>query len=270
MPVDLASPKHRSVSQLESYSDCGIRYKLERIDKVPQSDAWWNVGGTSVHYAIEQYEKKRAEGETLSVEDTQKIYANKLEELSPTEADEWLMGWRKASKGKEDKEWWIEHGEDMVFRYVQAAETRTYEILRDPIGNPIVEWVFDLDVDGIIVRGYINQAFLSSNGSAVLVRDVKAGKSTPSDSLQTAMYGWALRKILNADVRWGSYWMARKGEQTPPIDLLARHPWEEIVYRVHTMDKAENAGIYLPRVSSFCISCSVKDYCPAQGNGSWT
>lgn len=50
-------PVHISYSQLTTYLDCGWKYYLSRIQKVPESGSWWLVGGSSVHEATEVFDK---------------------------------------------------------------------------------------------------------------------------------------------------------------------------------------------------------------------
>jgi hypothetical protein len=46
---------HRSYSQLHSWLECGMAYRLERIDKVPCRPGVWLPAGTAVHRCIEEY-----------------------------------------------------------------------------------------------------------------------------------------------------------------------------------------------------------------------
>src|SRR5687768_12146325 len=50
------SVPHRSVSQLNSYFGCGLRYAFERRYRLPQSPAAWSIQGVAVHKAIEHWE----------------------------------------------------------------------------------------------------------------------------------------------------------------------------------------------------------------------
>jgi hypothetical protein len=48
---------HRSFSSMTSWIRCGKAWQLERDLKVPSQPAWWFVGGTSFHLAVERYLK---------------------------------------------------------------------------------------------------------------------------------------------------------------------------------------------------------------------
>lgn len=46
---------HRSFSSFTSWVRCGKSWQLEREIKAPQSPAWYFVGGSAFHEAVEKY-----------------------------------------------------------------------------------------------------------------------------------------------------------------------------------------------------------------------
>lgn len=48
---------HRSFSSFTSWLRCGKAWQLERMFEAPQTPAWYFIGGSSFHEAIEQYLK---------------------------------------------------------------------------------------------------------------------------------------------------------------------------------------------------------------------
>jgi hypothetical protein len=53
---------HRSFSSFTSWMKCGKAWQLERELKVPSEPAWWFVGGSSFHLAVETYLKDKLNG----------------------------------------------------------------------------------------------------------------------------------------------------------------------------------------------------------------
>lgn len=49
-------PVHISYSSLTTWLDCGWKYYLSRIEKIPEKPAWYFVGGSAVHAATEKYD----------------------------------------------------------------------------------------------------------------------------------------------------------------------------------------------------------------------
>lgn len=53
--MDTTTVAHRSFSQFTSWLKCGKAYQLERVLEAPTMPAWYLVGGSAVHSAIETY-----------------------------------------------------------------------------------------------------------------------------------------------------------------------------------------------------------------------
>lgn len=52
------SPAHISHSQYSDYLRCGKAYQLKRILGLPESPAWWSIGGKGVHAATEAFDRE--------------------------------------------------------------------------------------------------------------------------------------------------------------------------------------------------------------------
>jgi len=51
-------PEHISYSSLTEWLSCGWKYYLSRIKKYQELPAWWFFGGSAVHRATEEYDRK--------------------------------------------------------------------------------------------------------------------------------------------------------------------------------------------------------------------
>ena len=140
--------------------------------------------------------------------------------------------------------------------------------------GPMIEYAYSRKVDGptgsLTVEGVIDRAYRCSDGS-LLVVDLKTGRSQP-DAAQLGEYAWALVEMLGGrapgftpPVIRGVFYDARKGLFTDPVDLLDAHPFDEYAYRYHAAQATRQMGVYLPRKSSYCVSCSVRWACPVGG-----
>jgi hypothetical protein len=213
--------------------------------------------------------------------------------------------WRASKQGKEGYDFWRVEGEHMLVTYVAMRERTTRQALsagqrvrrlwRDQATRsydepvPAVELPFELAVAGpqgtLKVVGILDQAWMTyhyDNGMAadLLLVDLKSGSKMPDDTAQLAVQAWGLvaklaPEAFNDDPRaaadllpgriLGMFYDARKGVYTPEVDLLALHPWEEVVYRFHAAEALRRTRAYLPRRSSFCGGCPVRYACPVGG-----
>lgn len=273
---------HRSVSQITAAADCGIKLALYREPE--DRPAWWFVAGTVLHTAIEAYERGIIAGEGSWVTAREAwnptFYAEieRVREATGVPTDRW----RAARGGAEGYDWWRVEGEQMLARYMDWSHKRHaagWSILT--IGDaPVLEYPFRLDVQGIPVDGFIDQAWTEAVGyngeqvGKVEIIDLKFGSSRPDDRFQLGVYAHAVVLALAAFTAGpgagpvptigGAYYLGRKGELYGQADdLRAVVPWDDVVHRTLVTDAMDRSGLYLPRRSSFCNSCGVRDLCPA-------
>lgn len=53
------APVSRSYSSFTSWLSCGKSWQLARVVKVPETPAWYLVGGSAVHSATEAEDRQR-------------------------------------------------------------------------------------------------------------------------------------------------------------------------------------------------------------------
>lgn len=267
---------HRSVSQLEAYGECGMRYLLQRVRGIPEVPAVWTVGGQAFHSTVEEFERAALEGITFwTPGDARVRFQMHFDGMMLEQENATQVGreeWRVANKGKETVEWWREAGADMAYDYVahNPPAEREWQTLVMPDGRPVIEYEFSLPLPGVAVpvKGYIDHARRYRNGDIVVV-DYKTGSRAPTSTFQLLTYAEALSAELapfGLRVTWGGYWLARRAELAT-VDLEERHRPGGLAYQYGTMDRAERAGLYLAQPSPFCGGCGVKAQCPVKGQG---
>lgn len=269
---------HRSHSQITGFEECGVRYVLSDRERVPQ---WWNVGGNAVHGAIETINRVTQRKGVMPADalddDTSQLWDGIFKEA--VAETEYLSGvpheaWRAASRGAEAYDWWRVEGELMVGRWVEYLRRR----YSDGWTIHAIEQEYRLPVDGVPVPVLciLDAVFVYDADQEPMyeIVDIKAGKSAPREGFQIGgLYHWALWHGLNVqdperhqapdapDVAQ-SFWVARQADPVNQTIEIVTTPWPEVVHRVSMMDRAERAGLYVPRPSNFCGSCAVNDLCP--------
>lgn len=274
------------MSQVTSFTQCGMRYRLERRDGVPQPPAWWNVAGHAFHETIREWETQAAGILPLGAADMPSPdaaaarFAHHLAEQTAETVlrsgigpHHWRVGGKVSQQypNKEDRTWWLDKGPEMVAQYVLAQQGRDTEVYRLADGQTLaLELGFMLRLDGLPpLKGYIDQVLYDPRRDAVLIRDLKSGSSFPVDSLQLKVYRLALEDCFGVTAAqwWGDFWRARKGEPTKGVRMTDRAAVErEVRYRVSVMDESERRGLYAPNPGNNCSSCGVRALCPAMSD----
>jgi putative RecB family exonuclease len=253
--------EHRSVSQINQYNRCPYAYKLARIDKVWQRPAAWLAQGSAVHEAAEAWEKS---GRTMTLEAAQDVfrdsYATHITEACETAPN--FEVWFKSGPygGEVDIERRYGIGLEQVGKYIDWYTNHPDEVIWiAPDGTPGIELGFDIDLDGVPVRGFIDAVI--TDGENVIVRDNKTGNQ-PGDDFQLGTYAVALAEQFGVPApQVGDYFMCRPGKPTYPYQLT---DWnrQSVTAKFKELEENITAGKFDPDPEpSKCMFCDVSWAC---------
>ena len=259
----------RSVSQVNAYTNCPQAYKLDRIDKVWSRPAAWLSQGLAFHTVAEEYERRMQAGAPMSLEEAQELFAAEYAKeigilTSITPNFEWWF-WSGPYSGERDVSRRYEIGMEQVEKFIVWRTTKGQEIWITPDGKPAIELEFSFELDGIIVRGFID-AVVVVDGE-LRVRDYKTGNS-PGDDFQLAVYALAVSELYpEYRVFKGDYFMAgKRGKAAGPTAVYDLTDWtrEDISAVFQNVEAGIQAGNFEPDPEpSKCKFCSVNLSCSA-------
>jgi hypothetical protein len=165
----------------------------------------------------------------------------------------------KANPNKEDVNFWLETGPKWVQGYIDWRNANPdWKIWTAPDGNRSIELGLIPEFAGVPVKMVIDRVF-EVNGELVIV-DLKTSKTTPTNPLQLGFYKVGLQKQFGIDIKWGSYWMARKFGISSMVDLSI-YTEEKLEYFVENFDKARKSGIFLPNTNNCQYKCGLTAHC---------
>lgn len=211
---------HRSVSQYNQYYGCPWEYYLSRLAKDDQGQplwkrpAAWFPQGSAVHKAAEMFEKSHR---TMTLEAAQDVFRESYAEEVADYCDKvpnfefWFPSGRY--KAEDDLPRRYDIGLDQVRKYIEyyTVESPGEQPWILPDGEVAAEIPFVMELDNVLVRGYIDLVTDE-------VIDNKTGNN-PGDAFQLAAYKVALMEEYDKEVTHGHYWMGRTGQPTESIDL---------------------------------------------------
>jgi hypothetical protein len=281
-PVAAASlPAHLSHSQIGDAGDCGVKYRAQRVELLPQVPQWANVGGSAFHAAVEAFErtvanlphdKAQANGwKDYDVDATWRHHFEAEIDRVRTTSPVPVSLWRPSRKGAEGRQWWEVNGPLMLKRYLDARPASP-SVTIDSGGTPAIEW----EITTSVPTGYgpipfvakIDRVTAEQDGT-IMIRDYKTSYERPTDTTQLGDYAHALMlsgaNLHGATRIMGSYFDARRGTWTEPVDLLQAHPFDAFEYRVtaaHGQKLALTTGPTPARPSNYCGGCAVRYACP--------
>ncbi len=89
--------------------------------------------------------------------------------------------------------------------------------------------------------------------------DLKTGSRTPSTTLQLGFYSVGIELTYGVKPKYGSYWMARKGEPTPIVDL-SWYTSDRLIRLAEMFNRARYEGLFVPNISN-CSLCGYTAHC---------
>lgn len=259
-------PSHISYSALSTYVDCGQKYYLTRLAKVPETPAWYLAGGTAVHTATEQYDRALAEG--TNVPDTnlfRDVFESEISSIQSQYPDVSLADWKAGGRvskqwpNKENYDWWITNGPAMYDNWVKYRASMKVDVWQPADGVLGIELGVDFPVnDDFMLRMFIDRVFVNDAGEMIIM-DLKTGSRAPSSDLQLAIYAAGIERVFGVRPQWGTYWMAREGTHSELVNLDYL-PTDKVLSVVSQFDFARKNGIFIPNLSN-CHYCSVATHC---------
>jgi putative RecB family exonuclease len=219
--------------------------------------------GTAVHEAGEAWERS---GRTLPLEEAQDVFriaywreVNSYLDETPNTAFWFASG---PYRGPDDIQRRYRVGLDHVARYIGYYEKHPRQVIWiDPVsGEPAIELSFDMDLDGVSVRGFIDAVIEDLDTGLVGPRDTKTG-AKPGNELQLKTYGQGMEDLTGVPMVQGDYFMTKTGKPTFAYDLteITR---DELSGLYHEADTAIRAGDFPAKPSEDkCRFCSVRDSC---------
>jgi hypothetical protein len=275
-PVDASLlPAHLSFSQVTTVTDCGAKYRFQRVEQLPQVPQWANVGGKAFHACVEHVETDGAvllTDRTLSPAGVWETFLDR--EIVATEQASGMVRdqFRASQQGRENYDWWRVEGAAMLRRYVdwrQEVGGVPQQVLIGPSGAPMLEWETTYDVDGVPFKTILDSVWIDSSGAdhplvkdrTAIIRDWKTGAGVPDDR-QLCTQAWGLRMAGWQGSILAQFFDARKGTFTEPFDPFERMSWDDVRYFVLSGYASTRQPILPARPSDFCGGCSVAYACP--------
>jgi len=117
----------------------------------------------------------------------------------------WRAGGRAtiANPNKEDGDWWQANGLSMVNNWVSFRNAEhNLELWVTPQGVPAIELVFNMNLDGVMVKGALDRMMVLPNGDLVVL-DIKSGARMPSSDFQLGIYAVAMEGVFGIRPKYG-------------------------------------------------------------------
>lgn len=263
--------RSRSVSQLKSYTSCGMRYKLERLDKHPSPPAAWTVRGVAVHGVLEDWEKTHRTADPTVLYHMHWARALEQQQNKHPDLDSWIRTPRVKSTER-DLELRFQDGlaqvvgNDKIPGYIPQAlaDAGLWQPYRCEDGSLAVELKIKIDFgpsSDFFVIGYVDLVKEWADGT-LTIADFKTGGDSGEDFRQLGTYREGLKQTYGIDAQYGELLYPKLGRSSGWIDL-SRYTLDYLRETYSQLDQGIEAGIFLasPDREKCTLFCAVKQFC---------
>jgi putative RecB family exonuclease len=231
-----------SYSQISLYQSCPLCYKLQYIDGLETKDKGYFSFGTTIHKCAEYFFKVKVPPPPS------------LEQLLQFYEDNWLSAGYQSAEEEAD---YKAYGRELLARF--------WELHSPDFHMPIaVEWMFNIDVEGVKLRGFIDRIDKLDSGGLAIV-DYKTDRELftsdyLSQNLQLTLYQMAVEQSWFLPVERLTLYHFRSNTpcSCPPRD---RAQLEEAKRLVLAVAGGIEAGRF-PAIESQRCPCDFPEHCP--------
>lgn len=255
---------HRSVSQWNTYTACGERYRIERtIPGLIQRPAAWTEVGSAMASARETWEKADRTGldlPTLFLTYYRELIAERIHDQP--DFDQWQKR-PNVKSVEQDIKLYEEHGIKQAWSLMESSLTSDWEVARLPDGSPAVEVQFSVQFGPITVRGAADLIKRWPNG-ILTVEDLKTGNKSNPKVRQLGVYSNAYNRIYGWNITLGEFWFSKDGTSSGYIDLR-RYTTDYLNDQFTKLDAGIRDKIFLANPGQQCDLCGVRSLCREMG-----
>lgn len=245
------NPTHLSYSSLTTWERCPKQYQLGRIVKAQAQPAWYFVGGTASHMAMEDIDRGRPPLPWTA------YFYPEVEKALAREPDHksWLSGGSPDEPDQGDA--WMSIGPLCIdnWKHFTSEKFRVEEIELDVTAR--------LPGSHLKIKGFIDRTGVHADHGKMIV-DIKSGKNKPKDKgLQLGVYS-ALNTMNSGEViTKGAYFMAREGVLSKVYEFDPMQTLLDMGKKFKTTAQEIGAGEFPAKVEYTCRFCDQAPNCYA-------
>jgi len=242
LPISLPL-KYVSYSQLETFSQCPLRYKYRYILGIPAPPSHVLSFGQTIHRTLRDFHRECLLKGQADLDRLLNLYQH-----------HWLP---EGYDSKEHQQKRFEEGREILKRY--------FEKHKEALGEPVfLEKKFTLKIGQTSLIGSIDRVDRRPDGSFEII-DYKTGKVKEQKYVdkdeQLSIYALAAKEALGIDPQSLSLYFIEENKKltTTRSEEQLKEKRREIAEKIEEIKKSE----FKPKVSMLCQWCPYRNLCPA-------
>jgi putative RecB family exonuclease len=261
---ELRAKPHISVSGVNAYVECGLRYKFRRIDHLlPESTSDNLIFGSAIHKSLADFNQEKMTGNKLELIELQEIF----EKYWRADAED--NKFISYSSGKDFKTLLLQ-GKNLLEAFYRELPQKGFTILS-------IEEPFEFNIDGIDVPmiGVMDLVEEDEEGTVVITEYKTAAKAFSIDQIerlfQLTIYHMAAKRngfgdreiVLKIDSLIKTQKPRFESVYTTRSDADEKRATKKILEVWHGIQ----SSVFIPNDSSWlCSRCEYRGYCDSWAN----
>lgn len=240
---------HLSYSSLTTWERCPKSYQLSRILHAQAQPAWYFVGGTAVHSALEDYDLGRP------MKEWKDYFFPEVEKALAREPDHksWLSGGSPDQPDQGDA--WMTIGPQCIDNW-KGFTSGVFQV--DAVELDVTQ---RLPGSHLKIKGFVDAIGEHKDYGRMIV-DRKSGKNKPKDKglqvkVYTALYLMSTGEVINK----GAYFMAREGVLSKVYEFDPMETLLDMGKKFKTVAAEIGAGEFPAKVEYSCRFCDQAPNC---------
>jgi putative RecB family exonuclease len=250
---------HLSASSIGDYIDCGLLYKLSRIDKIrPEFESDAMELGSAIHMTLAEFYEAKMTGEKLPLKEIQDSFEGFWRELAEDNPK------IQYAEGK-DFETLLREGKELLIPWYNKLSENEFKVIG--VEEPFILTLRELAVP---IIGYIDLIEEDEAGTIIITDHKASGRSYSNDetdkNLQLTLYqiavkanGFMGREILlkfdclikTKTPKFDQFWTSRTEKEEKRAIKKIKEVWRGIVKEV-----------FIPNDGHWkCKNCGFKEHC---------
>lgn len=250
-----------SVSRLKSFTYCGEKYRLEKVEYIPAPPGAWTILGTAFHYTYEAWERSGRVGALRDGFGEQ--YERAIQEQLVAHPIETWERRPRIPTVRRDLELYLQTGLQQCDTYEDHCRSAEWQLatLRD--GSLALELQSEYQLTEDIIIRFAADKVLRWPDGRLTVRDLKTGKLI-DDNRQIGFYKVLLKEVFSLEISYGEYWYTKLNRSGGWVDLN-RYTEEYMRDQFNALWSAHQGSVFIANPGKQCDLCSVRQHCREKG-----
>jgi putative RecB family exonuclease len=255
---ELRQTPHLSASSIGDFIECGLLYKLGRIDKIPMKfkpDAL--IFGSIIHRVLESYYQAKMIGDRMSLRDIHEFFEKLWREAAEERED------IKYAKGK-DFETILMNGIDLLTAWYMKLSDDNFNVLA-------IEEAFSFNIPGVEVPIIGAMDLIEEDEETLIITDFKTSGKAYSvaevdNNFQMLIYYMAARANGYADreiiLKFDTLIKTKKPKFEQYFTVRSEIDEIRAIRKIQTVWNGIKSKVFIPNDTSWkCKNCSYRTAC---------